>query len=687
MAGLRQGSFREAAGATPAGGAVLEATEGGRFKVRVVRAGLSLNRNYYPDAALREGAPLFEGARVIVKADAEHLASRGKDPRAVLGRLTGVHFVAGSGPDQGALEAVFEAIDPADPMIVRLREAVSRQMADLFGLSIDARATFTEAKGVKTVKRFTAVNSVDLIVEPGAGGRVLDVLEAADTTDEDSMLRNRLIQLIKARRPDLLEGKDLDALGDADLEAILTEAMADPADPKADKEQKNSAGEEQAAREAAPLTRRDLDETMRTAEARATARVLGRDQVSRATLPDAARTRVLATLEAGGDWSIPVVEAAIKAEQTYLAPFLTAGRVAGLGAVSRIETGETRAEKTRAMLEAFFDPKHKDHRHARSFKECYVAMTGDARITGQLRDCDQALMREALDSTSLAEVLGDGIHRRLVADYRTPTVYDIWRQLATTTNVNDFRKQERTRFGGYGDMPIVAESADYAALTSPGDESAEYSVAKRGGLESITLEMIKNDDVGVIQRLPQRMSRSAKRTLSKFVLDFIRTNPVIYDTKALFHADHGNLRTGALSAAEVSAVRLAMLKQTELGSGDRIGIGPKYLWVPSDLEEAAGDLFRRSTNLDETFIQSLKPTVMPVWYWTDVSDWAMSADTADVPTIEIGFLDGDEEPQLFIQDSPTAGSMFTADKLTWKIRHVYGGNVLDYRGLAKNVVA
>ena len=680
MAGRREGQFREAAGdeASPIGGSVLEASEGGRFRVRVIRAGASLNRNFYPDAALREGAPLFEGARVIVKADGEHLASRGKDPRAVLGRLTGVHFVAGDGPDRGALEAVFEAIDPADPMIVRLREALARGMGDLFGLSIDARATFSEAKGLRTVKRFTAVNSVDLIVEPGAGGRVLDVIEAAETPDEDIMLRTRIIELIKARRPTFLEGKDVDALSDADLEAILAEAMGDP--------ESGGGGAGDGAREAAPLTRRDLEETLRVAEARAAARILGRDQVARATLPDAGRTRVLATLEAAGDWSTATVEAAIRAEQAYLAPFLAAGRVAGLGAVLRIETGETRAEKTRAMLEAFFDPNHKDHRHARSFKECYVAMTGDTRVTGQLRDCDQALMREALDSTSLAEVLGDGIHRRLVADYRTATVYDIWRQLATTTNVNDFRKQERTRFGGYGEMPIVAESADYAALTSPGDEQAEYSVAKRGGLESVTLEMIKNDDVGVIQRLPQRMSRAAKRTLSKFVLDFIRTNPTIYDTKALFHVDHGNLRTGALSAAEVAAVRLAMLKQTELGSNDRIGIGPKYLWVSSDLEETAVDLFRRSTNLDETFLQSLKPQVMPVWYWTDSNDWAMSADTADVPTIEIGFLDGDEEPQLFIQDSPTVGSMFTADKLTWKIRHVYGGNVLDFRGLAKNVV-
>lgn len=689
MSDLLHGSFLEAAGgdsSTETGqGLVIEAAGEGRFRVRILRAGLSINRNFYPDAALREAVPLFEGARVIVKDDGEHLRSRGRDPRAVLGRVTGVTFVPGPTTDSGALEAVFEAIDPADPMIVRLREAAQRSMLDLFGLSIDARAKFTEARGIRTVTRFTAVNSVDLIVEPGAGGRVLDVLEAADNTREDHMDRARIIALIKKHRPGFLEGKDIDALTNDDLEALLAEAMgAENGDGEDDQ-----GGAEAGAREAAgdradaPLTREDLDRTMRTLEARGAAR----ERVSRATLPDAARTRVLAALEARGDWSNTAVDAAIRAEQEYLRPFVEAGRVAGLGAISRIEMGETRSEKVRTMLEAFFDPGHRDHRHARSFRECYATITGDHRVTGLLRNCDQGLMREALDSTSFSEVLGDAIHRRLVADYRTGTVYDIWRNLVTTAPVGDFRKQERTRFGGYGDIPIVAEGADYQPVTSPDDESAEYAVRKRGGIESITLEMIKNDDVGVIQRLPTRMSRAAKRTLAKFVLDFIRTNPTIYDSKALFHADHHNLATAALSSAAVAAMRLAMLKQTEPGSGDALGIAPKYLWVPADLEEAATDIFKRDTNLDETFVQSLKPTIVPVWYWTDANDWAMSADTADLPTIEVGFLDGDEEPQLFVQDNPSVGSMFSSDKLTWKMRHVYGGNVVDFRGLAKSVVA
>lgn len=347
---------------------------------------------------------------------------------------------------------------------------------------------------------------------------------------------------------------------------------------------------------------------------------------------------------------------------------------------------ESQFDKVEDMLDAFFDPEHRDHRHARSFKECYVVMTGDTRVTGSLRHADQARMREALGSTSFDQVLGDSITRRMVADYRTPDRYAVWRQLADVVSINDFRSQERPRFGGYGELPAVAESGSYDPLTSPTDESSTYSVSKRGGTEKVTLEMIKNDDVGVIRRIPVSLSRSAKRTLSKFVLDFLATNPTIYDTVALFHASHGNLGTSALDKTTFAAGRLAMLKQTELGSADRLGVGPANLWVSQDGEEGAVDLFRRNTENDKTFVQSLSPNVIPVWYWTDADDWFLSADKMDIPTVEIGFLDGNEEPELFVQDMPNTGSMFSNDQLTWKIRHIYGGNVLDYRGLYAGIV-
>ena len=55
------------------------------------------------------------------------------------------------------------------------------------------------------------------------------------------------------------------------------------------------------------------------------------------------------------------------------------------------------------------------------------------------------------------------------------------------------------------------------------------------------------------------------------------------------------------------------------------------------------------------------------------------ADPNLVPTFELGFYRGQQDPELFVQNDPTTGSVFSADKITWKIRHIYSGAVLDFR--------
>ena len=49
------------------------------------------------------------------------------------------------------------------------------------------------------------MSSVDLIVEPGAGGELIRLAEAQDSTptprDDDMNLRTRMIEAIKAKRP------------------------------------------------------------------------------------------------------------------------------------------------------------------------------------------------------------------------------------------------------------------------------------------------------------------------------------------------------------------------------------------------------------------------------------------------------------------------------------------------------
>lgn len=660
----------------------------GSIAVTLIRAGRSGNRNYYPDAVLREAAPMFEGVRVFVKSDAEHIAGKGKDVRSLIGGIYSVRFVEGAVPDTGALVGTFKALDPTDTAVTKMVEAVKRGMQGLLGLSIDADArTRKRQAGAETLReavRFTKVHSVDLIVEPGAGGGLDRLTEAAadplpSTQSKENAMplwKQRMLEAIKAKDPVRHATINAETIGDDEL-VNLHEAVCGslvPAVPGAVRVT-------EAQGDNTPLTRADLEVF--------SLRAAARDRIGAAKLPQAAKDRLQSVVATAG--ADRLTEAAvgdlIKAEGDYIARMTESGavRVPMFGSGS-IVVGD-RSLTMRDMLDAFWDPTHRDHGRVQSFKECYIEMTGDRLVTGRLRDCDQSRMAESLGSTSLGEVLGDSVTRRMLAEYRAAANLDGWRQLVNVGPVSDFRMQHRTRWGGYGDLPTVAEGADYQPLTTPTDEEATYKAGKKGGTESITLEAIKNDDVLALRRIPTKLSRAAKRTLAKFVFDFLRTNAAIYDTKALFHVDHANLFTGALSKAELSVHRLAMLKQTELTSEDRIGIAPTRLVVPSDLQEAAVDLFKLSTNNEKTFIQSLTMNIIPVWYWTDANDWCTAADPADIPGIEMGFLDGQEEPDLFVQDAPNMGSMFAADKLTYKIRHIYGGAVTDYRAFTKAVVA
>ena len=677
--GLREAREAELAGVT-----FVEArdAEGSVWEVVVIRAGLSHNKNFYPDTVLREAAPLFEGARVFAKPDAEHVKGGGRDVNKVVGWIASPRFAEGRAPDTGRISATMHLTSGAANLRSTIVDAWKKGKKDLVGLSIDAtgraKTELRESKSVRVAQAITKVNSVDLIVEPSAGGGLVRLVEAAASEEhEDMALRQRMLDTIKAKKPALFATLNPTTISDEDLEARYAEALVEPAQAPKDDTQAGPA-----------LTREEFDEKMRMIEARSTARRL----VGGSKLPAKAQEKLLKRLDGLVSFTEADVTAAIKDEREYLASFTESGRV--VVPFDQVEV-EDRSAKIADMLDAFFDPKHKNHRSVQSFKEAYIEITGDRRVTGRMEDVDRARLREAmgdafresLDSTSLAYVLGTSITRRMIADYRDMGQYDVWRNACEVVPVSDFRSNERTRYGGYGDLPDVAEGAPYTALGSPTDERATYAASKRGGTEDVTIETVKNDDVGLIRRIPINLSRAAKRTLAKFVLDFVRTNPAIYDSVAFFHNDHGNLGSNALDATYLAAARLAMLKQAELTSADRIGIPPKFLWVPFDKEQTAVDLFKLSTSNDKSFLASLSLTVMPVWYWTDTNDWAISADVMDCPGIEVGFLDGREEPDLFVQDNPSVGSLFTNDKITWKIRHIYGGAVKDYRGWYKAVVA
>jgi len=659
---------------------LLEADENGKqWEVRIISAGASKNKWYYPDETLRQAAPLLEGVRVFIKGDEEHLAGKGKHPSNIVGWISAPRFVAGAKPDQGELRGKMNIAAGFSALRETLVDAWKRGKRNLVGLSIDALAkTEPVREGVRLVRSITSFKSVDLIVDPSAGGALVRLIEAAQEQDP---MKEQMIAAIKAKKP----GFDASTLTDAQILEAYNEVMKPvPANDRQD---------------GPAMTRREFDEAMAHQRLLESAKA----RINRTTLPEPSKEQLIARFAKLQTFTEKDVDDEIKAERDHVVRIAESlGADAGKVrlAAGDIQVGD-RSKQITHMLDAFFNPDGKDaegkaYPRVTSIKECYIEMTGDRRVTGRMENVDRTRLaestgsteiREGLDTTAFSNVLGSSITRRMVADYNNVSEYDGWKQIVgTPVPLSDFRQQIRVRFGGYGDLPIVNQGGVYTALASPTDEAPTYTPAKRGGTEDITLEMIKNDDVGAVRRIPVRMSRSAKRTLAKFVFDMLRNPPVLYDGVAFFHATHGNLGSTAFSAAEYGVVRIAMAKQTELNSADRLGIYPSLIVYPLDLQETVWNAFQRNTNLDKTFIQQLNPTLIPVWYWTDTNDWVAMASPSDIPTIEIGFLDGQEEPQLFVQDMPNVGSMFSNDKLTYKMRHIYGGAPLDFRGAYKEVV-
>jgi hypothetical protein len=323
-----------------------------------------------------------------------------------------------------------------------------------------------------------------------------------------------------------------------------------------------------------------------------------------------------------------------------------------------------------------------------SVKRWYVQLTGDDSMTGQVPQ----RLTESVSSSTFSNVMGDSITRAMVSEYSLSGL-DTWRPFVSVVPARDFRTQRRERFGGYGNLPTVAQGGTYNALTSPTDEEVTYAIAKKGGTEDLTIEAIANDDLGAVRRIPVKLARSYAQTLHEFIYDFMRTNGNAYDGTALAATTRttSNKGTTAFSATSLIAAKTRMSKHQDMSSLKRIGLRPRYLVIPLDLEQAAFEVLNTekkpaTAENDVNFVRSFGLSYITVPYWTDTNDWWLIADPAMTPVFELAFFNGQEEPELFLQDQPTVGNVFNADKLTWKIRGIFGGAPLDFRAYDGNIV-
>lgn len=248
--------------------------------------------------------------------------------------------------------------------------------------------------------------------------------------------------------------------------------------------------------------------------------------------------------------------------------------------------------------------------------------------------------------------------------------------------LSDFKTAHRVGMGGFSSLSKVREGAEFQYV-STGDKGETIALATYGNIFSVTRQAIINDDLNQLTDVPMKMGRAAKGTIGDLVYAILTGNTKLSDGKALFHADHDNLSSGAISVASLDNARKLMRLQKE---GDRtLNIRPAYMLVPVALDTLASQTIKSASvkgadvnsgvnNPIQNFAEIISEPRLDA---DDPAAWYLAA-ARGTDTIEVAYLNGVDTPYIDQQEG------FTTDGIATKVRIDAGVAPLDYRGLVKS---
>lgn len=257
--------------------------------------------------------------------------------------------------------------------------------------------------------------------------------------------------------------------------------------------------------------------------------------------------------------------------------------------------------------------------------------------------------------------------------------FELWTKKGS---LSDFKTAHRVGMGGFPSLRQVREGAEYKYVTT-GDKAQTIALATYGEIFSVTRQAIINDDLNQLTDVPMKMGRAAKGTIGDLVYAVLTGNAKLSDGKALFHNDHANLSSGAISVSSLDDSRKLMRLQKE---GDRsLNIRPAFMLVPVALETLANQTIKSASvkgadansgimNPIQNFAEVIAEARLDD---ADPKAWYLAAAKGS-DTIEVAYLNGVDTPYIDQQDG------FTTDGIATKVRIDAGVAPLDYRGLTKS---
>jgi len=319
-------------------------------------------------------------------------------------------------------------------------------------------------------------------------------------------------------------------------------------------------------------------------------------------------------------------------------------------------------------------------------------------------------LQEAMTTSDFPFLFGDILDRQVLAAYREWTA--TWQRYAKRGRVRDFRTVKR--FSVYGADQVLGlataqkagEKGEYPYEEINENTPYSYNVAKYGRKIKFGWEVMINDDLDQLKDQPERLGRAARRSEQKFVTQLHVGASGPHAT--LYSVGNANIITSnpvlSIAALQTGFKILSAMKDE---NGEPIVIDTVELVVPPALEITAQNILNAlQIELAESGGTSNQKLVAVNWMKNRLNlsvepyipivastangdtSWFLFANPDNGrPALEIGFLIGHEEPEVFMKapnqirvggGAPDVmDGDFETDAIEHKVRHVFGGARMD----------
>jgi hypothetical protein len=253
------------------------------------------------------------------------------------------------------------------------------------------------------------------------------------------------------------------------------------------------------------------------------------------------------------------------------------------------------------------------------------------------------ILAAAWATHSIAGILSSTVNKFLLAGF--DGVESSWRSISAVRSVNDFKSVTSYRLNGGFKFQQVANGGELKNAAAS-DESRTISADTYGIMTSVTRTDLINDDLGALTAVPQRIGRGGALKLNDvFWAAFL-------DDSSFFTTARGNKKTSA-TALSIAGLKEAvnLFRKLVDPDGNPIAVRPSVLVVPPELEITAAEIMGSALiqsgatgGQPSTNVFAGRYQVVGSAYLTNAADYYLLASPADLPVMEVAFLNGVQSP-------------------------------------------